>query len=66
MGSGFDAIQNVILGMADWLCWGVIVYAGANWMLGNRNTALQHLMGAAFGFELVIHAAQIVKWLKGL
>lgn len=66
MGSGFEAIASVIMGLGEWLCWGVIVYAGANWMLGNRNTALQHLMGAAFGFELIIHAEQIVDWLKSL
>ena len=62
----FLKIMNAVLGIADWLCWGVIVFAGASWMLGNRTKAIEHIIGGSFGYLIVRHASDIRDFLRGL
>lgn len=69
-GTGGDAawmeIFRTAIGIADWLCVAVIIYAGANWMFGNRTKALDLLMGAAFGYLIIRKSLAIQQWLAGL
>lgn len=53
-----------LLTIADWLCVGVITFAGATWMFGNRSRALEMLIGAASGYLIIRHAIDIKNWLS--
>lgn len=55
-----------VLNCVDWLCAGIIVYAGVTWMFGNRTKALEFLMGGSIGYIIVRHALDIRNWLKTL
>jgi hypothetical protein len=63
---GFTEVMGAILGIADWLCWGVIVFAGASWMLGNKTKAIEHIIGGCSGYVIVRHASDIRDFLRGL
>lgn len=62
----FTQVMGAILGIADWLCWGVIVFSGASWMLGNRTKAIEHLIGGSSGYVIIRHASDIRDFLRGL
>lgn len=64
--SGFTEVMGAILGLADWLCWGVIVFAGASWMLGNKTKAIEHIIGGCSGYIIIRHASDIRDFLRGL
>lgn len=59
-------ILSEVMEIADWLCTGVIIFAGATWMFGNRTKAIELLIGAGAGFEIILHAEDIKNWLKGV
>lgn len=54
------------LQISDWLCVGVITFAGATWMFGNRSRALEMLIGAASGYLIIRHAMDIKDWLASI
>jgi len=64
--AGFIKVMSAILGLADYLCWGVIVFAGASWMLGNRTKAIEHIIGGSSGYLIIRHAKDIRDFLKEL
>ncbi|MFC5528455.1 TrbC/VirB2 family protein [Cohnella yongneupensis] len=64
--SSWQEIFDTVLGIADWLCVGIIVFAGVTWMFGNRTKALEFLMGGASGYLIIRHAIDIRNWLKTL
>jgi hypothetical protein len=64
--SSWLEIFNTVLEISDWLCAGIIVYAGVTWMFGNRTKALEFLMGGASGYLIIRHALDIRNWLKTL
>lgn len=59
-------IFTTVLNIADWLCAGVIVFAGVTWMFGNRTKAIEFIMGGSIGYIIVRHALDIRNWLKTL
>ncbi|ETT64208.1 hypothetical protein BSK66_08105 [Paenibacillus odorifer] len=59
-------VFSTVLGIADWLCVGIIVYAGITWMFGNRTKAIEFLMGGSIGYIIVRHAVDIRNWLRML
>ncbi|TCM89584.1 hypothetical protein EV294_11249 [Paenibacillus sp. BK033] len=59
-------IFTTVLNIADWLCAGVIVYAGVTWMFNNRTKAIEFIMGGSIGYIIVRHALDIRNWLKTL
>lgn len=63
---GFIKVMGAILGLADYLCWGVIVFAGTSWMLGNRTKAIEHIIGGSSGYLIIRHAKDIRDFLKEL
>lgn len=65
-GSGWDRLWPQALEIADWMCLGVIVFAGGSWMFGQRTQALERLLGGAIGYEIIRHAPDVLEWLKSL
>lgn len=55
-----------VLHIADWLCVGVITFAGAVWMFGNRSKAIELLIGSSSGYLVIRHAVEIRDWLSTL
>lgn len=58
----FDALFSI----SDYLCVGVIMFAGASWMLGNKTKAIEHIIGGSAGYLIVRHAITIQEWLKSI
>jgi len=65
-GNAFNEVLKAVLGIADYLCIGIIIFAGATWMLGNRTKAIEHLIGGSTGYLIIRHAKDIQEFLKGL
>jgi hypothetical protein len=59
-------VFTTALGIADWLCVGVIMFAGVTWMFGNRTKAIELLMGVCSGYLVVRHSMDIMVWLRGI
>lgn len=59
-------IFMTVLNISDWLCAGIIVFAGATWMFGNRTKAIEHLLGGSIGYIIIRHALDIRNWLRTL
>lgn len=64
--STWAEIFATVLTIADYLCVGVIIFAGATWMFGNRTKAIELLLGGAIGYLIIRHAEDIMHWLKNL
>lgn len=64
--SGFTKMLSAALNIADYLCVGVIMFAGACWMFGNRTAAIEYLIGTSFGYLIIRHATDIRDFLKTL
>lgn len=64
--SSWNNIWVTVLAVADWLCVGVITFAGATWMFGNRSKAIELLIGASSGYLVIRHAVDIKNWLASL
>ncbi|MGM0836062.1 MAG: glycosyltransferase [Bacillota bacterium] len=60
----FMGVWNAMMGIVDWLCVGVIVFAGTSWMFGHRTNAIQLMIGACAGYLLARHAIDIRDFLK--
>lgn len=65
-GDSWSQIWISALQISDWLCVGVITFAGATWMFGNRSRALEMLIGAASGYLIIRHAMDIKDWLASI
>lgn len=65
-GQAWNEIFHTVIEVADWLCVGVIIFAGAVWMFGNRSKALEMLIGAASGYLVIRHATDFQRWLAGI
>lgn len=64
--NAFSEVLKAVLGIADYLCIGIIIFSGATWMLGNRTKAIEHLIGGSTGYLIIRHAKDIQEFLKGL
>ena len=64
--NSFDKVINAVLGITDYLCWGVIIYSGIIWMFGNRTQSIERLIGGSSGYLIVRHAKDIQEFLKSL
>jgi hypothetical protein len=65
-GQAWAEIFSTIIEIADWLCVGVIMFAGAIWMFGNRSKALEMLIGACSGYLVIRHAPDLQRWLANI
>lgn len=61
---GFANVMNAALNLADWLCVGVIMYAGALWMFDDRTKALERMLGGGLGYIVIRNAPRIRDFLK--
>lgn len=64
--TGFAHVLDAALRISDWLCVGVIMYAGGCWMFGDRTKAMERLIGAAVGYLIIRKAKIIQEFLGGL
>lgn len=64
--STWGEIFETVLNISDWLCGGVIVFAGVTWMFNNRTKAIEHLLGGSIGYIIIRHALDIRDWLRTL
>jgi len=62
----WSSILETVISIADWLCVGVIIFAGIRWMFGDRTKAMELLIGSASGYLLIRHARDIQLWLAGI
>lgn len=60
----FGRIYEAVMRAADWGAVLVLIFAGANWMLGHRSKAIEHVLCAVFGYLLIRHAVDIRDFLK--
>lgn len=65
-GDSFQNVLNAALSVADYLCIGVIMFAGGSWMFGDRTRAMQHLIGGGIGYLIIRKAPVIQAFLKSL
>lgn len=63
---GFASIMAAALNLADWLCVGVIMYAGAMWMFDDRTKALERLLGGGIGYAIIRNAPRIRDFIKAV
>lgn len=54
------------MSIADWLCVGIIIYAGVTWMFGNRTKGIEIMITASCGYVIIRHAIDIRNWLRTL
>ena len=64
--SSWNGIFLTAMGIADWLCVGVIMFSGVTWMFGNRTKAIELLIGTCSGYLIVRHSMDIMQWLRGI
>lgn len=64
--SSDQEVISAILNLADYLCQGVLIFAGASWSLGNRTNALNYIIGGCSGYLLIRKSGDIRDWLKEL
>ncbi|MGX9136168.1 glycosyltransferase [Rummeliibacillus sp. JY-2-4R] len=60
----FERIHEVVMNAFDYGVVLVIIFAAANWVLGHRKQAIEHLIGTACGYILASHAIDLRDWLK--
>lgn len=64
--SSWIKIFNMVLNLADWLCVGVIIFAGVTWMFSNRTKAIEQLIGGCSGYLIIRHAKDIQEFLSNI
>lgn len=64
--TGWMNILNTLWEISDWLCVGVIMFAGASWMFGNRTKSMELMIGGSAGYLIIKHAKDIQEWLSSI
>lgn len=59
-------IWQDLMNIADWGAGGIIVFAGAYWMLGHRGPAIQHLVNCGIGYLIIHHSRDMLQFLQSL
>ncbi|MCS1351132.1 hypothetical protein [Mechercharimyces sp. CAU 1602] len=62
----WNNVFHTAMGISDWLCVGVFIFAGATWMLSHRTDALNRMIGGATGYVVIRHSMDIQHWLASL
>jgi type IV secretory pathway VirB2 component (pilin) len=62
----FASVVQAALNVADWLCVGVIMFAGGSWMFGDRTRAMERLIGGGIGYIIIRKAHLLQQFLKSL
>jgi hypothetical protein len=64
--NGFTQALAAVLPIAEYGAAGAIMWAGWNFMFGNRTKAQEYVLGASIGFIMALKAWAYVQWLKGV
>lgn len=59
-------VLTTVWEICDYLCVGVIIFAGLTWMFGNRSKGIETLISGALGYLVIRHANDIKDWLKSI
>ena len=62
----FLRLLNALWNISDWICIGVIMFAGASWMFGNRTKAIELLTGGSIGYLVIKHSTDIQEFLSNI
>ncbi|WP_227940416.1 hypothetical protein [Alkalihalobacillus deserti] len=64
--SGLGKLMGEMLGIADYVAWGGLIFAGASWMFNNRTVAIERGVGVTAGYLIIRKSWAYVQFLKGV
>ncbi|MGE6721062.1 hypothetical protein ACQKGD_27575 [Peribacillus frigoritolerans] len=64
--TGLAKLIFEILGIADYIAWGGLIFAGASWMFSNRTVAVERAVGVTAGYLIIRKSWAYVQFLKGV
>jgi hypothetical protein len=64
--SSFEIILSKVWEIADYMCIGIIIFAGAKWMFGDRTKGIESLISGSVGYLIIRHARDIQHWLESI
>jgi hypothetical protein len=64
--TGLAKLIFEILGIADYVAWGGLIFAGASWMFNNRTVAIERGIGVTAGYLIIRKSWDYVQFLKGV
>lgn len=62
----FFKLLDAFIAIMDPVSTCVVVFAGVAWMFGQRTKAIELLIGTAAGTLIIMHAHDMVHWLRGM
>lgn len=62
----FFKLLDAFISIMDPVSTCVVVFAGVAWMFGQRTKAIELLIGTAAGTLIIMHAHDMVRWLRGM
>jgi hypothetical protein len=64
--TGLAKLIFEILGIADYIAWGGLIFAGVSWMFNNRTVAIERGVGVTAGYLIIRKSWAYVQFLKGV
>lgn len=64
--SGLGRLISEILGLADYIAWGGLIFAGVSWIFNNRTVAIERGIGVTVGYLIVRKSWAYIQFLKGI
>ncbi|MBL5767742.1 hypothetical protein [Heyndrickxia sporothermodurans] len=64
--TGLGRLISEILGIADYIAWGGLIFAGASWMFNNRTVAIERGIGVTAGYLIIRKSWAYIQFLKGI
>lgn len=64
--TGLAKLMFELLGVADYIAWGGLIFAGLSWMFNNRTVAIERGIGVTAGYLIIRKSWAYVMFLKGV
>lgn len=64
--SGLGRLIGEILGIADYIAWGGLIFAGLSWMFNNKTVAIERGIGVTAGYLIIRKSWSYIQFLKGI
>lgn len=64
--TGLAKLIFEILGIADYVAWGGLIFAGASWMFNSKTVAIERGIGVTAGYLIIRKSWDYVQFLKGV
>lgn len=64
--TGLAKLIFEILGIADYVAWGGLIFAGASWMFNNKTVAIERGIGVTAGYLIIRKSWNYIQFLKGV